>query len=251
MAARRVKRKSAVATFQQVGYERRDPPNLPRKARPMHNLGHGPSAGREPDLFAPVAADRPVFPTRASTVDGQHRRGDGLAMRYGFHPSPFGEAILVTTEGGLAGLGFVDDDDRAVALADMQRRWPRASFEESAAGTAPLAAYVFDPSAWRPDEPVPLALIGTDFELHVWRMLLDIPLGEVTTYSDLAKQLGRPSAARAVGSAVGKNPISFVVPCHRVLGRSGALTGYYWGLPRKRAMLAWEAARPESLDRSR
>jgi len=207
---------------------------------------HAPSTGREPDLFTPLAADHAVLPIRATAIEGRHRRGDGLAMRYGFHPSPFGLAILVTTEGGLTGLGFVDEGDEAVALADMQRRWPRASFDEDATGIAPLASYIFDPTAWRPDKPLALALIGTDFEVRIWRMLIDIPLGQVTTYSDLAGRLGNPKAARAVGAAVGKNPASFVVPCHRVLGRSGALTGYYWGLPRKQAMLAWEATQRDA-----
>jgi len=208
----------------------------------MHKLRHDPSAGKEPDLFAPAVASRAALPIRASTIDGRHRRGDGLAMCYGFHASPFGLAILVRTEGGLAGLGFVGDGEEAVALADMQRRWPHASFDEDTAGSAPLARYIFDPAAWRPDKQVALALIGTDFEVRVWQMLVGIPLGQVTTYSDLANRLGNPKAARAVGAAVGKNPASFVVPCHRVLGRSGALTGYYWGVRRKQAMLAWEAA---------
>ena len=88
-----------------------------------------------------------------------------------------------------------------------------------------------------------MVLIGTDFEVRVWQTLLRIPLGRATTYSDIARRIGRPSAARAVGAAVGKNPISFVVPCHRVLGRSGALTGYHWGLTRKQAILGWEAGR--------
>jgi AraC family transcriptional regulator of adaptative response/methylated-DNA-[protein]-cysteine methyltransferase len=213
-----------------------------QKDRLMHHGGTGVLTGRKPDLFTTAPSSQAIFPSCTIAIDERHRRGHGLAMRYGIHPSPFGDSILVTTGAGLAGLGFLDDGDRAAALADMQRRWPRAGYEEDAAGTAPLAGYIFDPAAWRPDKPVELALIGTDFELRVWRMLLDIPLGQVTTYSDLANRLGNPKAARAVGAAVGKNPVSFVVPCHRVLGRSGALTGYYWGLRRKKAMLAWEAA---------
>jgi AraC family transcriptional regulator, regulatory protein of adaptative response / methylated-DNA-[protein]-cysteine methyltransferase len=215
----------------------------------MLDLETGAFRNREPDLFTGTPSERVALPIRAGAVDDRQRRGEGLVMHYGFHPSPFGEAIRVMTEGGLAGLGFADDGDRAAALADMRQRWPRAQYQEDAGGgDAALARYIFDPAAWRPEMPLKLTLIGTDFELHVWRMLLAIPLGQVTTYSDLARQLGRPSAARAVGSAVGKNPISFVVPCHRVLGRSGALTGYHWGLARKRAMLAWEAAKEGSHD---
>jgi AraC family transcriptional regulator of adaptative response/methylated-DNA-[protein]-cysteine methyltransferase len=96
---------------------------------------------------------------------------------------------------------------------------------------------------WRADAPLRVVLIGTDFELRVWETLLSVPMGRATTYSDIARKIGKPKAARAVGAAVGKNPISFVVPCHRVLGRSGALTGYHWGLARKQAIIGWEAGR--------
>ncbi len=107
--------------------------------------------------------------------------------------------------------------------------------------TAPYARRVFDPAAWRPDRPLRIVMIGSDFELRVWETLLRLPLGRATTYSDIAAHIGNPKAARAVGAAVGKNPISFVVPCHRVLGKGGSLTGYHWGLTRKRAILGWEA----------
>ncbi len=185
-----------------------------------------------------------LFVTHEAMTPGHFKSGGaGLAMRFGFHPSPFGEAILVATEHGLAGLGFVDDGDRAAALADMQRRWPKAAYVEDAAATAPLARRIFDAQTWAAEQPLRVVLIGTDFEVRVWQTLLRIPLGKATSYSDIACRMGRPSASRAVGAAVGKNPISFVVPCHRVLGRSGALTGYHWGLPRKQAMLGWEGGR--------
>jgi AraC family transcriptional regulator of adaptative response/methylated-DNA-[protein]-cysteine methyltransferase len=102
---------------------------------------------------------------------------------------------------------------------------------------------VFDPKLWRPDRPLRIMMIGTDFEVRVWETLLGIPMGKCSTYSDIASKIGRPKASRAVGAAVGKNPLSFVVPCHRVLGRSGDITGYHWGLTRKRAMLGWEAGK--------
>ena len=183
-----------------------------------------------------------LFVTHEAMTPGDFKAGGaGLMVRYGFHPSPFGEAILVATERGVAGIGFVDGGDRPAALADMRRRWPKAEYAEHGPGTAPLARRVFEPSTWRAEEPLRVVLIGTDFEVRVWRTLLRIPFGRATTYSEIANRIGRPSAARAVGAAVGKNPISFVVPCHRVLGRSGALTGYHWGLTRKRAILGWEA----------
>lgn len=140
-------------------------------------------------------------------------------------------------------MGFVDGDDRPAALADMQRRWPKAVLTPDQAGTAALAARAFDPAAWQSDRPLRIVFIGSDFEVRVWQSLLKIPMGAATTYSSIASYIGKPKAARAVGAAVGRNPISFVVPCHRVIGSTGALTGYHWGLTRKQAMLGWEAAR--------
>ena len=106
--------------------------------------------------------------------------------------------------------------------------------------TAPYAARVFDPQKWRGDQPLRVVLIGTDFQVRVWEALLHIPMGTARTYSSIAAGIGRPQASRAVGAAIGANPISFVVPCHRALGKSGAFTGYHWGLTRKRAILGWE-----------
>ena len=183
-----------------------------------------------------------LFVNHEALTPGDYRRDD-LTLSYGFHPSPFGEAIIVATPRGLAGLGFVDGGDRAVALDDMRRRWPRANFVADDAVTAPLAARAFDPDLWRPEQPLRIVMIGTDFEVRVWEALLKVPMVRATTYSDLARHLGKPKAARAVGGAVGRNPISFVVPCHRVLGRSGALTGYHWGLARKQAIIGWEAGK--------
>ena len=147
----------------------------------------------------------------------------------------------MATEYGLAGLAFADDGSDKPVLADMMQRWPKAEYVADQAATEPFAGRIFNPTQWSPDTPLRIVLIGTDFEVRVWETLLKIPLGQATTYSDVARHIERPKAARAVGAAVGKNPISFVVPCHRVLGRSGSLTGYHWGLTRKRAILGWEA----------
>jgi AraC family transcriptional regulator of adaptative response/methylated-DNA-[protein]-cysteine methyltransferase len=182
----------------------------------------------------------------AMTPGDYKRRGEGLDMAYGFHASPFGEALLIATERGLAGLAFVDEDKqqtRAEVLAEMMGRWPRARFAAAPERTAPFARLIFHPADWSRDRPVRLVLIGTDFEVRVWETLLKIPMGRAISYGDIACHLGRPAAARAVGSAVGRNPISFVVPCHRVLGADGSLTGYHWGLTRKRALIGWEAGR--------
>jgi AraC family transcriptional regulator of adaptative response/methylated-DNA-[protein]-cysteine methyltransferase len=167
--------------------------------------------------------------------------GEGLTLTYGFHPSPFGTALVMTTPRGLAGLALADEGSERAALDDMRARWPKAHYVEDKAETALIARRIFDTNLWRKDQPLRVVLIGTDFEIRVWEKLLSIPMGRLTTYSDLAAQAGAPKAARAVGAAVGKNPICFVVPCHRVVGKNGDITGYHWGLTRKRAMLGWEA----------
>lgn len=169
--------------------------------------------------------------------------GAGLLIRYGFHPSPFGLALAMATPRGLCGLAFADKGEERAALADMRSRWPNADYVEDPSATAPLVARIFDPTTWRDDQPLRIVFIGTDFEIRVWETLLRIPLGRATTYSTIAQTVGKPKAARAVGAAIGKNPISFVVPCHRVIGKSGDLTGYHWGLTRKRAILGWEAGK--------
>jgi AraC family transcriptional regulator of adaptative response/methylated-DNA-[protein]-cysteine methyltransferase len=185
-----------------------------------------------------------LFVTQERMTPGEYKAGGlGLDLAYGFHASPFGEALAVAAPRGLAGLGFVDAGGREAALADMRRRWPKAVFRADDQATAPLVRRAFDPALWRPDQPLRIVLIGSDFDIQVWRALLRLPPGAATTYSGLAAGLGRPRAARAVGGAVGRNPISFVVPCHRVLGKDGALTGYHWGLARKQAIIGWEAGR--------
>ena len=183
-----------------------------------------------------------LFVTHEAMSPGEWKvGGEGLTISYGFHPSPFGTALVMITPRGLAGLALADAGKERSALTDMRKRWPKAKYVEDFAATAPTARRIFDPKLWLPEQPLRVVLIGTDFEVRVWEKLLTIPMGKLTTYSDLAAKAGSPKAARAVGAAVGKNPICFVVPCHRVIGKSGELTGYHWGLTRKRAMLGWEA----------
>jgi AraC family transcriptional regulator of adaptative response/methylated-DNA-[protein]-cysteine methyltransferase len=183
-----------------------------------------------------------LFVTHEAMSPGEWKTGgEGLTISYGYHPSPFGTALVMITPRGLAGLALADPGKEKAALRDMRSRWPKAKYVEDFAATAPTARRIFDPALWRKEQPLRVVLIGTDFEVRVWEKLLTIPMGRLTTYSDLAAQAGNPKAARAVGAAVGKNPICFVVPCHRVVGKSGELTGYHWGLTRKRAMLGWEA----------
>ena len=183
-----------------------------------------------------------LFVTHEAMSPGEWKSGgEGLTLSYGFHPSPFGTAIVIATPRGLAGLALADLGQEKSAFADMKSRWPKANYIQDQALTLPLAQRIFDPKTWRPDRPLRVVLIGTDFEVRVWESLLKIPMDRATTYSDIARSLGKPNAARAVGGAVGRNPVCFVVPCHRVIGKSGDLTGYHWGLTRKRAIIGWEA----------
>lgn len=183
-----------------------------------------------------------LFVTHEGMPPGAYKtRGQGLTIRYGFHDCPFGRVLVMMTELGLCGLAFSDEGQESTALSDMMKRWPQADYVGDETSTAPVASRIFDPGRWKADQPLRIVFIGTDFETRVWETLLRIPLGKATTYSDIATHIGKPTASRAVGTAVGRNPISFVVPCHRVLGKSGNLCGYHWGLTRKQAILGWEA----------
>ena len=185
-----------------------------------------------------------LFVTHEAMSPGHYKtRGAGLTIRYGWHVSPFGVALVMVTDRGLAGLSFNDAGHEKEAFADMAGRWPNADFVEDMVATLPYASRIFDPARWRPDEPLRVVLIGTDFQVRVWEALLKIPMNRAKTYSQIAGEIGSPKASRAVGAAIGANPVSFVVPCHRALGKSGALTGYHWGLTRKRAILGWEAGK--------
>lgn len=183
-----------------------------------------------------------LFVTHEAVSPGEYKaRGQGLDIRYGFHVCPFGIALVMATERGLAGIAFCDPGGERAAFEDMAGRWPNARYIEDAGATTGYAARVFEPGRWRAEQPLRVVLIGSDFQVRVWEALLKVPMGEARAYSHIAAEIGRPAASRAVGAAVGANPLSFVVPCHRALGRSGALTGYHWGLTRKRAILGWEA----------
>ncbi len=184
-----------------------------------------------------------LFVTYEAMPPGVFRAGGaGIDMVWGAAASPFGLAVVTATEYGISGLGFADAETSIeTAFEDLANRWPRARFTRDDDKIAPLVSQIFEPTRWSADQPVRVVLIGTDFEVKVWETLLKIPVGRATTYSSVAQHIGKPTASRAVGAAVGKNPISFVVPCHRVVGTSGALTGYHWGVPRKRAILGWEA----------
>jgi len=169
------------------------------------------------------------------------RKGAGLTISYGWFDSPFGEALAMGTDRGLCGLAFTAETGREAAFADMAARWPEAEFAED-----PEALERDVAAAFAQRGEARLHLIGAPFQIKVWEALLQIPSGQVTTYSEIADAIGNPRAVRAVGTAVGRNPVSWLIPCHRALRKSGGLGGYHWGLPVKRAMLAWEAARAEA-----
>jgi AraC family transcriptional regulator of adaptative response/methylated-DNA-[protein]-cysteine methyltransferase len=190
------------------------------------------SPGRLHDLFVRWEAMTP----------GEYARdGAGLTVKWGWFDTPFGEALAMGTDRGLCGLAFAAECGREAAMADMAARWPAAEFVEDPAPLRPWIEAAFGGGA-----EVPLAPIGAPFQIKVWEALLAIPSGHVTTYSEIARRIGNPRAVRAVGTAVGRNPVSWLIPCHRALRRDGQLGGYHWGLPVKRAMLAWEAARLEA-----
>jgi AraC family transcriptional regulator, regulatory protein of adaptative response / methylated-DNA-[protein]-cysteine methyltransferase len=175
----------------------------------------------------------------AMTPGEYAKGGAGIIIEYGIHPCLFGMALVMTTPKGLCGLGFGDESEEAVMLADMKARWPHAVYRENPSRTAKIASQIFETT----DGALPLHLLGTPWQIKVWQALLDIPSGKFATYKSVAEKISDAKSARAVGTAVGRNPISWLIPCHRVLGSDGALHGYHWGLSRKRAMLAVEAAR--------
>jgi AraC family transcriptional regulator, regulatory protein of adaptative response / methylated-DNA-[protein]-cysteine methyltransferase len=193
-------------------------------------------AGRLHDLFLRWEAMSP----------GDYARGGaGLEIAQGRFDSPFGEVLAMGTDRGLCGLAFTAETGREAAMADLRARWPHASYLEAPDRLAPWVAAAFGAGG-----EARVHLIGAPFQIKVWEALLHVPSGHVTTYSDIALAVGCPRAVRAVGTAVGRNPVSWLIPCHRALRKSGALGGYHWGLGVKRAMLAWESARLDSLEQS-
>lgn len=190
--------------------------------------------GRLHDLFLKWEAMSP----------GDYARGGaGLTVYWGWFDSPFGLALVMGTAKGICGLAFAAETGPEAAMADMQSRWPKASFVEDPVMLRPWALAAFGA---KPTEPTPLYLIGAPFQVKVWEALLAIPSGQVTSYGEIAQAVGNPRAVRAVGTAVGRNPVSWLIPCHRALRKSGGLGGYHWGLPVKRAMLAYEAAQADA-----
>ncbi|WP_372570622.1 methylated-DNA--[protein]-cysteine S-methyltransferase [Ruegeria jejuensis] len=170
------------------------------------------------------------------------RKGNGLVIYWGWFESPFGASLVMGTDKGICGIGFAAETGEEAAMEDLISRWPQAEFIEDPMRLRPWVLSAFGAESEKLD-PTPLYLIGSPLQIKVWEALLRIPSGHVTTYSEIAEAIGQPRAVRAVGTAVGRNPISWLIPCHRALRKSGGLGGYHWGLPVKRALLAYEAAR--------
>lgn len=200
------------------------------------------SAALESGLSGPSRLHDLCLKIEAMTPGEYARQGDGVAIDCGFAFCPFGIALVLATTKGVCGLAFGDEGEEEAMLADMTARWPKAGYRRNDARAKNLIQKIFDPER---RETLSLHLMGTPFQVKVWEALLAIPSGHFSTYGTIARALDNPNCSRGVGAAVGRNPISWIIPCHRVLGANGALTGYHWGMERKRAMLAVEAARKD------
>jgi len=191
-------------------------------------------AGRLHDLFVNIEGMTP----------GEYKNGgENLSIRYSFAKSPFGNVIVASTKKGLCYVAFYDDKNDAVRI--LKSQFPSADYQQFVDAEHTNALLIFNKNR---DElqQIKLHLKGTDFQLKVWESLLKIPLGKFATYGALAKSLQNPNAARAVGTAIGDNPVAFLIPCHRVIQSSGALGGYHWGSNRKTAIIGWEAAQADT-----
>jgi len=184
-----------------------------------------------------------LFVTLDAVTPGEYKQqGDGLKIEYGFHPTPFGECLLAITERGVCGMAFVSHGNRDEVLSDLQHRWQNAEWIENSEPTQAVVERLFFSQDSLPAQPLRVFLHGTNFQIKVWEALLRIPNGKLVTYEEIAAHLGMPQAARAVGNAVGRNPISYIIPCHRVIRKMGVFGGYHWGAARKKAILGWEIA---------
>jgi AraC family transcriptional regulator, regulatory protein of adaptative response / methylated-DNA-[protein]-cysteine methyltransferase len=184
-----------------------------------------------------------LFVTCEAVTPGEYKaRGAGLTIRYGFHPTPFGDCLLAITHRGLCSLSFVSNGDQYSAFKSLKAGFPAADFKEDLQATLPYIQRIFSSSAGDDSIPLHLHLLGTNFQIKVWEALLHIPQGQAVTYGDIATMIGEPAASRAVGRAVGSNPIAVLIPCHRVLRKLGSFGDYRYGTARKKALLGWELA---------
>lgn len=194
-----------------------------------------------------------LFITWEAATPGQYKkRGEGMDINYGFHPTPFGQCLIAATDRGVCDLRFVEDNDPQKSLQHLKACWPQANFQAVPGRTSTITQKVF--SAFYQDNltgRLPVHVYGTNFQLKVWEALLRIPPGSVITYQDIAVQIGLPEGSRAVGNAVGHNPLPVLIPCHRVIRKDGNFGGYRFGSPRKKAILGWEFTRSSSFETAR
>jgi AraC family transcriptional regulator of adaptative response/methylated-DNA-[protein]-cysteine methyltransferase len=184
-----------------------------------------------------------LFVTFEAITPGEYkRRGAGLQISFGFHDTPFGQCLLATTERGICALHFVERRECSRVLEQVTSRWPQASFEEGPNQTQPLVERLFAQAAEGQSRPFHLLLKGTNFQVKIWQALLAIPPGALVSYQTVASRIDNPSGARAVGAAVARNPVAFLIPCHRVINETGRIHRYRWGAARKKAMVGWEAS---------
>lgn len=180
-----------------------------------------------------------------AVTPGEYKKGGvGLTIEYAVHDTPFGKAFIATTTRGICQFAFLDYSDINVLMSDLSSKWPHAVIHENYQRTRAIIETMFDGEK-RLDRPLSLHVSGTNFQVRVWKALLQIPPGTVVSYSQVASGIGRPRSARAVGTAVGANPVAFLIPCHRVIQQSGKLGGYHWGETRMHAIHAWESAKCE------
>ncbi|MGU5845393.1 bifunctional transcriptional activator/DNA repair enzyme AdaA [Aeromonas hydrophila] len=180
----------------------------------------------------------------AVTPGEYKQRGAGLVIDHGVHDTPFGQAFVALTPRGVCNFSFLDEQAPQAPLAALAQSWPEAELREAPSRTQGVIHTMFD-SSKKADRPISLHVSGTNFQISVWRALLQIPPAKVVSYAQVASAVGNPKAARAVGLAVGANPVALMIPCHRVIQQNGKLGGYHWGETRKQAIHAWEAARYE------
>lgn len=191
--------------------------------------------------------DPPCIHLKVITPGENKTLGKDLTIRYAMHETPFGKAFIAITSKGICQLSFLDDSGWEAPLKSLQAKWPQADIHENTEATLPIIQKLFAPSVDKSrSEPISLHVSGTNFQVSVWQALLQMAPSELTSYSQIAAAIGKPKSARAVGQAVGANPVAFIIPCHRVIQKSGKLGGYHWGVSRKQAILAWESARQES-----
>ena len=180
---------------------------------------------------------------------GEHRAlGEGVAIAYGFHATPFGECLIANTARGICRLAFVGPSGRGAEIEELERSWPRARLAQDQPGTGKLVASIFDPA--NRAKPLHLWVRGSNFQIKVWEALLRISPGELASYEQVARAIELPRASRAVGAAIGANPVAVLIPCHRVIRKAGELGDYRWGLTRKRALIAREAAARDASTRT-